>query len=194
MFDLSWIMVAFYMAQRQIPVYDNWVASTTLDYNWQAGRSAPAQSPVCTQRPTKLICMIVGWRCPCFTICELFPASTMWYTMLCMDLTDRLEIYLSLGQIGEEYATFEPPHWSKGRGNHGLCRHQCRFGLSHEDTQWVMYVLAFDCRGSSITPHLNQHLRGVRQGWASRCKRRREHCEPTTTNRMKGENQKCVRT
>ena len=53
----SWTMVALCMAQHRTLIYGNWTASTTLDKDWHWERSAPAQSPACTQRPTKLL-----WR------------------------------------------------------------------------------------------------------------------------------------
>ena len=48
------------MAQHQTPIYDNWTASITLDWDWHWERSAPAQCPACTQRPMKLLWRNVG--------------------------------------------------------------------------------------------------------------------------------------
>ena len=60
LFAPSWTMVALCMAQRRTPIYDNWTASITLDWDWHWEHSAPAQCPACTQRPSKLLWRNVG--------------------------------------------------------------------------------------------------------------------------------------
>ena len=60
LFVPSLTMVALCMAQQQTPTYDNWTAFITLDGDWHLEHSAPAQCPVCTQRPTKLLWRNVG--------------------------------------------------------------------------------------------------------------------------------------
>ena len=57
LFIPSLTMVALWMAQHQSPIYDNWTAFITLDWDWHWEHSAPAQCPACTQGPTKLL-----WR------------------------------------------------------------------------------------------------------------------------------------
>ena len=60
LFAPSLTMVASCMAQHRIPIYGNWTASIIQDWDWPCELSAPAQSPVCTKRPTKLILRNVG--------------------------------------------------------------------------------------------------------------------------------------
>ena len=60
LFVPSLTMVALCMAQHQTPTYDSWTAFITLDWDWHWEHSAPAQCPVCTQRPTKLLWRNVG--------------------------------------------------------------------------------------------------------------------------------------
>ena len=60
LFAPSLTMVASCMAQHRIPIYGNWTASTIQDWDWPCELSAPAQSPACTKRPTKLILRNLG--------------------------------------------------------------------------------------------------------------------------------------
>ena len=97
----SWTMVALCMAQHQIPIYDNWTAFTTLDWDWHWEHSVPAQYPDCTQRLMKLLWRNVSWSYPCITIWKLVPALTIEHIMPGMNLTEPLEICMPPGQIGE---------------------------------------------------------------------------------------------
>ena len=78
------------MAQHPIPIY------------WHSGHFAPAQSPVCTRRPTKLLWRNVGWSCPWITIWKLVPALTTQRIMHYMSLTQPQEICIFLGQMEKE--------------------------------------------------------------------------------------------
>ena len=51
-------MVAVCLAKHRVPIYDNRTAFTTLDWDWLWKHYVAAQSPVCTQRPMKLL-----WSC-----------------------------------------------------------------------------------------------------------------------------------
>ena len=63
---------------------------------------APAQSPVYTRRPTKLIWRNVGWSCPWITMWKLVPALTTQHTVHYMNLTQPQEICIFLGQMEKE--------------------------------------------------------------------------------------------
>ena len=80
------------MAQHRIPIYDNWTAFTTLDWDWHWEHSVRAQSPACTQRPMKPLWRNVGWSYPCITIWKLVPVLTTQHIMPCMNLTEPLDI------------------------------------------------------------------------------------------------------
>ena len=88
------------MAQHRIPIYDNWTAFTTLDWDWHWEHSVPAQSPACTQRPMKLLWGNVGWSYPCITIWKLVPMLTTQHIMPCMNLTEPLEICIRPNRRG----------------------------------------------------------------------------------------------
>ena len=60
---------------------------------------APAQSPVCTPRPMKLLWRNVGWSCPWITIWKLVPALTTQYIMHYINLPQPQEICIILGQM-----------------------------------------------------------------------------------------------
>ena len=70
---------------------------------------APAQSPVCTRRPTKLLWRNVGWSCPWITIWKLVPALTTYHIMHYTNLTQPHEICIFLGQMEEEEWPDPPP-------------------------------------------------------------------------------------
>ena len=66
---------------------------------WHPGHFAPAQSPVCTRRPRKLLWRNVGWSCPWINIWKLVPALTTQHIMHYMNLTQPQEICIFLGQM-----------------------------------------------------------------------------------------------
>ena len=99
------------------------------------GNFAPAQSPVCTRKPTKLLWRNVGWSCPWITIWKLVPALTTQHIMCYTNLTQPQESCIFRGQMEkEEWPTPGTTHWSQSRGSHDLCREWRRNGLLPEDT------------------------------------------------------------
>ena len=95
------------MAQHQVPICDNWTASTMLDWDWHLEHFAPAQSPACTRRPTKFLWRKGGWSCPCITIWRLVPALTTQHIMPYMNLTQPQEICIFLNRM-EKVAWLDP--------------------------------------------------------------------------------------
>ena len=89
-----WTTVALCMAQHRIPIYDNWAAFTTLDWDWYWKHSVPAQSLASTHRPMKLLWRNVCWSYPCITIWKLVPALTTQHIMPFMNLNEPLEIWI----------------------------------------------------------------------------------------------------
>ena len=92
---------------KLVPIYENWTASTMLDWGWHLEHFAPAQSPACTRRPTKLLWRKGGWSCPCITIWRLMPALTTKHIMPYMNLTQTQEICIFLNQM-EKVAWLDP--------------------------------------------------------------------------------------
>ena len=71
-------------------------------HNNGTGHFAPAQSPVCARRPTKLHWRNVGWNCPWITIWKLVPVLTTQHIMRYLNLTQLHEICIFLGQMEME--------------------------------------------------------------------------------------------
>ena len=115
------------MAQHQIPNLQLLGSIHSAELRLVLHRSTPAQSPVCTRRPMKLLWKNVSWSCQCIAIWKLVPATTTRQIMPYMDLTQRQEICIFLGQMDKEACpTSNPTHWFQIRGGHDLCRDLCR--------------------------------------------------------------------
>ena len=76
----------------------------------KAGTFAPAQSPACTRRPTKVLWRSVGWSCPWITIWKLVPALTTQHSIRYMNSTQTQEICIFPRPNGKGGMTQPPAH------------------------------------------------------------------------------------
>ena len=84
LFAPNWIMVGLCKAKRLIPIWDKWT-SKTMDKDPHLERSAPAQSPVCKQRPMNPHLRNIDLSCTCIIIWIFVLAWTMLDITLCLE-------------------------------------------------------------------------------------------------------------
>ena len=104
-------------------ILQHWIK---IELGW---RFCPAQSPVCTQKPTKLLWSNIGWSFPCITIGKLVPTPTTRHIMPYMNLTQPQNTSVSSQARGRHDLIPDPTRWSHDRGSHGLWRDQWGIGL-----------------------------------------------------------------